>query len=182
MAKALVGRPLVTFPKPDPESSSNPMVSGELVQGEYHEILYYLSRVNDYQFNNWEEGVKRWLLTNSVDINKFKATASAPIIGTTPSVSVGDVGVTINSPGNGGFVADTITVNADAYSSNKVAKLEIYLNGNLIDSKIGDLGQSYKYIASLKPNNLDLQNVLIIRVTDASGIQSSKQVILYKNL
>ncbi len=180
MAKALVGRPLATFPKPSPEPSSNPIIRGELVQGEYHEILYYLGRVNDSQFNNWEVGVRKWLLTNQVNINKFKTTTSAPILGTAPSAPVGDIGVTINSPGNGGFITDTIAVNAEVYSNNKITKLEIYLNDNLIDSKVGDLEQSYKYTSSLKPNNLDLQNILVVRVTDASGAQSSKQVILYK--
>ncbi len=181
MAKALANRPLVTFPKPDPESSSNPIVRGELVQGEYHEILYYLDRVNDSQFNNWEEGVKKWLLTNKVDVNKFKTTTSAPVVGTAPNAPAGDMGVTINSPSNGSFITDTIDVSADAYSNNKITKLEIYLNEKLIDSKVNDLGQSYKYITSLKPNNLELQNILVIRVTDESGIQSSKQVIVYKN-
>lgn len=182
MAKALANRPLVTFPKPDPESSSNPTVRGELVLGEYHEILYYLGKVNDPQFNNWEGGVKKWLLTNQVDINKFKTTTSAPIIGAVPSPPTGDMGVTINGPDNGGFVTDTIVVNASAYSNNKITKVEVYLNDVLVDSRLGDLGQSYKYIASLKPNNLDLQNILTVRVTDANGAQSSKQLILYKNI
>lgn len=182
ITKALVNKPLVTFPKPNQESSSNPIVRGELVQGEYHEILYYLNRVNDPQFNNWEEGVKRWLLTNKVDVNKFKTTASAPVVGNILSAPIGNAGVIINSPRNGSFVADTIAVDAEAYSNNRITKLEIYLNDNLLDSKVGDLGQSYKYAASLKPNNLDLQNVLVVRVTNADGAQSSKQVIIYKNL
>ncbi len=181
MAKALSNRPLVTFPRPDHESSSNPIIRGELVRGEYHEILYYLGRVNDSQFNNWEEGVKRWLLNNQVNINKFKTTASAPVIETTTNAPAGDIGLTINSPGNGSFVAGIININVDAYSNNKVSKLEVYLNDNLIDSKVGDFGKSYKYTASLKPNNLDLQNVLVVRVTDIGGTQSSKQVIIYKN-
>ena len=181
MAKALANRPLVTFPRPDHESSSNPIIRGELVRGEYHEMLYYLGRVNDSQFNNWEEGVKRWLLTNQVNINKFKTTASVPVVETTPNAPAGDIGLTINSPGNGGFFTDTIVINAYAYSNNKISKLEVYLNDNLIDSRVGDFGKSYKYTASLKPNNLDLQNVLVVRVTDVVGTQSSKQVIIYKN-
>lgn len=181
MAKALADMPLATFPKPDPESSSIPVVRGELVEGEYHEILYYLNRINDPQFNNWEEGVRLWLLTHQFDINKFKTTTSVPITGTAPSAPAGNIGVTINSPNNGDFITDTININAEAYSDNKITKLEIYLNNNLIDSKVGDWGQLYKYTSSLKPSNLDIQNILVIRVTNEDGIQSSKQVILYKN-
>ncbi len=181
ISKALASRTLNTFPKPEPILSENPIIRGEFVEGEYHNILYYLGRINDPQFNNWEEGVKNWLLANKVDLNKFKTAVSGRSFDflSSPNVSAGDITLSVASPKNGDFVSEEVGVEVRASSPSKITKLEIYLNDQLIENVINDLGTSYDYKSTLKPK-LDTQNIMVIRITNESGSKASKSIILFK--
>ena len=180
MTKVLPKKDLETFPRPDPVSSSNPVIRGELVQGEYHEILYYLGRVNDSQFNNWETGVKNWLIYNQVDLNRFKTTTSFVLDSTSESVSTGEISLDLVTPKNGDFIKDEVQVEADIRSVSKITKLEVYFNNILVESLVKDLGNSYSYRSTIRPTNADVQNILVVRATNESGLQSSKEVIVFK--
>ena len=180
MTKVLPKKDLETFPRPDPVSSSNPVIRGELVQGEYHEILYYLGRVNDSQFNNWETGVKNWLIYNQVDLNRFKTTTSFVLDSTSESVSTGEISLDLVTPKNGDFIKDEVQVEADIRSVSKITKLEVYFNNILVESLVKDLGNSYSYKSTIRPANADVQNILVVRATNESGLQSSKEVIIFK--
>jgi len=180
MTKVLPKKDLETFPRPDPVSSSNPVIRGELVQGEYHEILYYLGRVNDSQFNNWETGVKNWLIYNQVDLNRFKTTTSFVLDSTSESVSTGEISLDLVTPKNGDFIKDEVQVEADIRSVSKITKLEVYFNNILVESLVKDLGNSYSYKSTIRPANADVQNILVVRATNESGLQSSKEVIVFK--
>ncbi|MCL4530597.1 MAG: Ig-like domain-containing protein [Chloroflexi bacterium] len=186
MAAALKDRPLLTFNKPDPVYSTNPILNGELIKGDQHDILYYLGRVNDPQFINWEAGVKSWLSSNQIDFSKFQVSTS-PVVGplnnppaTTATGASGAIQINLSSPQNGDFITNQINVSAAALSLNTITKIEVYLNNNLIDSKVGSFGNNYTYAASLTPDNIGLQNILVIRVTDSSGANFSKQLILFR--
>jgi 1A family penicillin-binding protein len=186
MAAALKDRPLLTFNKPDPIYSTNPILNGELIKGEQHDILYYLGRVNNPQFINWEEGVKLWLQLHTVDFNKFQVSTYTPTQtnpnNATQNTTSADrvIQITINSPKNGDFISDQINITALVASSSTISKIEVYLNNNLIDSKIGDLGNSYNYTTSLAPSGINTQNILVIRATASNSATSTQQVILFK--
>ncbi len=183
MAAALKDRPLTTFNKPDAVYSTNPILRGELAKGDQHDILYYLGRVNDPQYINWEEGVKLWLQSNTVNFGKFQTSDYSPqqgISNTTTPTTGGPIQLNVSSPKNGDFITSQVNISALAESGNGLSKIEVYLNNNLIDSKVGELGNSYNYAASLTPVGLSLQNMLVIRATDANGGSSSKQLILFK--
>jgi len=179
-SKALANKPLSTFPRPEPISSSNPILRGELIEGEYHNILYYLGRVNDPQFNNWEEGVRSWLIFNQVNLNKFKTTSSPPVFLSSPSASSENINLDLLTPRNGDFIGDDFVVEANINSVSKITKLEVYLNNKLVENVISDLGNNYSYRSTIKPLNLELQNVLVMRVTNESGLTASKEVIIFK--
>ena len=186
MASALKDRPLLTFNKPDPVYSANPVLNGDLIKGDQHDILYYLGRVNDPQFINWEEGVRLWLQSHAVDFNKFQVSTYTPtstdLNSTTTNTANtgGAIQINLDSPKNGDFITDQINITAGMSSSNVLSKVEIYLNNNLIDSRVGDLGNSYNYAASLAPGGINTQNILVVRATNSSGATSTQQVILFK--
>ncbi len=170
--------PPETFNKPDPIQSDNPILRGELVEGEPHEILHYLNRLNDSQYNNWEEGLKKWLQTNSFDPSKFTVSSNAPTTSGNESESGGII-INITSPKNGDMVTDRLDINSTATSKARITKLETYWNGKLIDSKLGDLGESYTYQASFSLLSVEPQNLLTIRVTDKNNLQTEKSLILF---
>lgn len=181
MEKALTNKQLNTFPRPEAVTSANPIIRGELIEGEYHNILYYLGRINDPQFNNWETGVKQWLLSNKVDLNKFKTTTTLPILDSTAEAThSGDIRLNIVNPRNGDFIEGEINIEAELTSTSKITKLEIYLNSELVENALSDLGTSYVYKTTIKPLNIDIQNLLVVRATNEGGFKISKEVILFK--
>jgi len=161
-------------------------LNGDLIKGDQHDILYYLGRVNDPQFINWEEGVRLWLQSHAVDFNKFQVSTYTPtstdLNSTTTNTANtgGAIQINLDSPKNGDFITDQINITAGMSSSNVLSKVEIYLNNNLIDSRVGDLGNSYNYAASLAPGGINTQNILVVRATNSSGATSTQQVILFK--
>ncbi len=180
ISKALAGRMLNTFPRPEPITSPNPVVRGELIEGEYRSILYYLNRINDPQFVNWEMAIFGWLTKNAVDINKFKTTTKSSFDSSPKTTSNGSIKMELLKPKNGYFIQDEIDIEAELSSTSKINKLEVYLNNELIESIISDLGTSYSYKTVLRPLNLDIQNLLVIRAANDGGSKVSREVILFK--
>ncbi len=181
LSQALSGRPLLTFTKPETNFNDNPILRGELVRGEYHELLYYLGRLDDPQFNNWEEGIKYWLQTNRVEPNRFAISRTSPPSGVAPSEKGGAVQVSINSPSGGSFVSEDLRVDVTVASIKPLAKIEVYLNDQLIDSDVsGGLGSNLNYKKTFMTNSLALQNLLVFRATDSAGLVGEGRVILFK--
>jgi len=71
----LNNNPKENFIEPDFPFINKPILNGQLVPGETHEILYYVDKNNplgeppqnpsdDPQYIMWEEGLKRWLNQN----------------------------------------------------------------------------------------------------------------------
>lgn len=180
-SQALKGKPLTTFNKPDQIESDNPILRGELIKDEFHNILYYLNRTNDAQFTNWEEGVKNWVQINNFDGSKFKIVEQTNTPAETTILPKSDIQIDLISPKNGDFIKDDIlSIDASINSVAEINKIELYFNNNLIDSKIVNLGKTYAYKATIKPNKVDLQNLLVLKVTDSNGIKANKEVIIYK--
>lgn len=170
-----------TFTKPDPIQSDNPVLRGELPAGDRHEVLYYLNRQNDSQYKNWEAGLQEWLKTNSPDTTKFAVADSTPASPAPAASAPGadDTAITVSSPKNGDTFTDGFNINAQINSPAEIAKIEVYFNNGLLDSKIGDLGQSYSYTAAFSPALKNQQNLLTIKVADKNGKQTEKSLILF---
>src|SRR3989344_4723889 len=100
MSRALPALPVEYFNPPDPVVGNLPILNGEMMEGEYHSILYYLGRQNDSQYPGWEAGITEWLLTSTVDYAKFAAPAGTE--------SIGFLALDVRTPKNG----DTLGSNA----------------------------------------------------------------------
>lgn len=180
-SQALKNKPLTTFNKPDPIETDKPILRGELIKGEFHNILYYFDRLGDAQFTNWEEGVKNWVQINNFDGSNFKTVEQINTPTTTDTLPKSDIQINLASPKNGDFIKDNIiNVDASINSVAEISKIELYFNNNLMDSRIINLGKTYNYKTSLMPSKTDLQNLLVLKVTDSNGAKTSKEVIIYK--
>jgi len=180
MSRALEGKPLTTFQQPDPTPTDNPALRGELVEGSFRSILYYLGRIGDPQFSHWETGVSYWLQYNSVDTSKFNIVSADSVGGAASNPSGGSIDLSFTSPKNGSFVGDVLNVRFSVNSERDIEKVEVYLNDALIDSLVGGLGKKTSYQKEIKSSSLGLQNLITVRVLDEGGLRAEKGVIVFK--
>lgn len=170
------------FTNPDPIETRNPMLKGELTPGENHDILYYMGRINDPQFKNWEEGILEWLKTNQVDFSKFTGQLNGSI-SMSSSISRFDSGIEIVSPQNGEIASgQNLTVTAVIKSQNPIKKVSVYWNNKLVDEKDVSDNQtmSFDYSSIIALTEINIQNILSVVSTDASDKTSRADVILFK--
>jgi len=178
-SQALTGKPLSTFIRPDPVFSDNPVLRGQLINGSLHTILYHLGLQTDPQFNNWEVGIRGWLQNNSVDERRFPL-VEASESGNSSLGTSGNIDIDILSPENGSFVSQNVSLQIKVSSDNPIDSVEIYLNGGLIEMETDNLDESFTYKADVPFNLLDLQNLIMIRVTDDEGFVSESEVIVFR--
>lgn len=180
MVRALENKPLQTFPRPDPVQASHPIFRGQLIQGEFHSVLYYLGRRGDPQFNNWEAGIEAWLKTNTVNTSKFGFGSPGEGVGEGRATRSPDsIEINVFRPTSGEFVGSSFPLSFSVNSSGELEKVEVYLNNNLIESKIGGLGEQFNFEAVIAPQNLEPQNLLVIRATSAGGSSADRKIIFY---
>lgn len=184
-----------TFTSPEPVNSDNPTIRGELVtdvNGNYHDVLHYLDRYNDSQYKNWEDGVKTWLASNSLNPNKYIASANPAIgFGTASTVSAivyqpaqSSVQVDIVSPKNGEMTASNVVminanISATGGTNPFIARVEVYLNNALIDVREGNLGPSFGYFSQYMPTMLNPQNLLTVKAIDSTGASAQRDIIFF---
>jgi len=178
-SQALAGKPLSTFVRPDSVFSDNPVLRGQLINGSLHTTLYHLDLGADPQFNNWEVGVRGWLQNNSVDERRFPL-VDASESGNFSLGNYGNINIDVLSPENGLFVSGDISLRIRVSSDNPVDNVEVYLNGNLVEKETDNLNKSFTYKTDIPFNLLDLQNLLVIRVTDDEGFVSESEVIVFR--
>ena len=180
MSRALPKFPAVGFNHPAPTSTTNPVLRGELVRDGFHNILYYLNRVGDPQYQNWEAGVRGWLQTNSVDLSRFELVEASEGFGSGDAGGEGEINLKIDEPRNGDFTDGSILVGFKVESKRPIAKIEIYFNDRLVATEFGDLGRKPSYETTLSPNDIRLQNSLVIRVVDEAGLREERELIIYR--
>jgi len=178
-SQALVGKPLSTFVRPNSVFSDNPVLRGQLIEGGFHTTLYHLGLETDPQFNNWEVGVRSWLQNNSVDERRFPL-VNASESGNSSLGNSGNIDIDVLSPKNGLFVSEDLSLRIKVSSNNPVDSVEVYLNGDLIERETDDLDKSFTYKTDIQFNLLDLQNLIVIRVTDNKGFVSENEVIVFR--
>jgi membrane carboxypeptidase/penicillin-binding protein PbpC len=197
MNEALKDRPTEAFARPEDIFVDKPMLKGEYIVNfwsggqkypQVHDLLFYLDKndplgpvladpQSDSQFENWEEPTLAWARAN---IPNFDQEYNKPV----PSdaqIRTGDSSLFVDviSPVNGSFIGSQINLVANIKSALNIKKVEVYFNGSLID-QLGGLGGNYYYSRTLRPTNVDIQNILKVVVIDESGKRFEKEIILYK--
>lgn len=126
-------------------SSTPPELIGEKTGPAYHSILYYVDKNNplgpapenpsqDPQFNLWEEAIKKWAL--SATSTPLVQTATSTPNGTgNPSSGIAPAEAPqikiINPPNNQMIISNSLSVETEVSSNNKISRVEYYINGNL---------------------------------------------------
>lgn len=182
--EAVKKRPNESFIEPQPVSADIPILRGELDRTNVHNILYFLNRLDDPQYQNWEEGVQGWLKNNlnSSIFESLQSHNSGLQISEGITGSNTLPGITLISPKNGDFIGEDSKVEALLRSDSPIQKIGLYLNGNLVGEAIGG-GTEINYQSlplGIFSGQLKQQNVLKLRIADAEGKISEKEIIVYR--
>lgn len=146
------------FPSPEPVLSDNPILSGKLVDGELHSILYYLGREGDSQYQNWEEGIEAWLSANG------KESIRIPIITNDDLDGGGPLSIKIDSPKDKSVVKNPFDLEIDIKSEKTLKRVRVYVENDLILSKNGDLGDDFTIKERIDLDNLEGKSNLELKV------------------
>lgn len=176
-SRAIPKRPTASFNQPGPISSDNPALRGVLSGGELHDLLYYLGRGSDPQSSLWEAGVRSWLTSNSVDLSRFSTESGES--GQSNYPPSGQISIEIKSPMNGVVTRGSINLHFEAKSENPISRIEVYLNDDLVDEVVDDLGKEVSYKKTLIPSGLKSQNLLVVRVIDNAGTVAERELSLF---
>jgi 1A family penicillin-binding protein len=179
MSKAQPLLPVESFPSPEPTSSDNPVFSGKLIKGEFHSVLYYLEKMNDPQYQNWEAGIRAWLSVNGEAAIKIPF-ALEESSGSTGPVSSDKLEISFVSPQDGDGVDQEFLLIADVVSPEDLKRVKVYLNGVLTVSKSGDLGSSLRLEENIKVEGSSLRNRLVIEATDEGGDLRREEIVVYR--
>jgi len=182
MTQALSGKSAEGFPRPDPITPQKPVLAGEyVVNGEIHDILYYVDKNNptgpnpsdpgsDSQFSNWESGVLEWarnnpqIISSQNNLNLTKIDA--------PQIE-------IKKPLSGEFVSSPINIQAKIKSGSPIKEIKILINNSLVRTENQNLGINYDLNWQIDSSNLSPQNSLEISVLDEAGKISKQNTIFY---
>ena len=175
MSRALPELPVEYFNRPDPAIGSSPVTNGQLIDGEYHSILYYLGRQNDSQYPGWEAGIQSWLLSNP-------APTRFPFYKADPEADVAESGGPINirflSPDDGDGVRRTFVLRARVDGKNDIVTVNIYMDDSLKAEYSGNFGKSYAVKESLAGGGAS-QSRIKIEVEDEDGNSSSSEITVF---
>lgn len=201
MKEALKTQPSISFNKPNPVLNQKAMLRGEYtanykigakIYPHIHDILYYVDKNNpqgpqpsnpekDSQFNNWEEPTLKWAGEN---ILNFTQNYNYPL----PAEAQSEIEtktfkpqINIISPKNGDFIKmSAVPVQTNITGQFDISKIQLFFNEELKDERAGNFGKEITYQFNLAPLKIELQNSLKIKVSDSSGNEDVKEVILYK--
>lgn len=176
-SRALEGKPLATFKKPDRIFTDNPVLNGQLIKDSLHTILYHVGLRTDPQYDNWEVGVQNWLRGHSVDENRFRL-VDEPIGNSL--IGEGRININVLSPQSGSFASDPLVARFKISSDKNIDRVELFLNGNLLDVVTDDLGNNFIYETEIDGGLLGLQNLVVLRVIGEDGLRVEEEVIVFK--
>ncbi|MFA4999290.1 MAG: transglycosylase domain-containing protein [Parcubacteria group bacterium] len=178
-AEAVKLRPNEPFPKPEPQATTIPVLRGELDRQNPHNILFYLNRLTDPQYLNWEEGVQNWLRNNilpeiSTPTYSYAEGEETPgVVGDGPKIEFFGIK-------NGDFITGDLSLQSTIHSGAVITQVEVYLNDQLIDVMTGNFGTEMNYQKVISNNEFRSQNKLVIKAADSSGASGEKEVIIYR--
>ncbi|MBI1960945.1 MAG: penicillin-binding protein [Candidatus Liptonbacteria bacterium] len=191
--RALGGRAVEAFPRPDPVITDKPILNGDYLAGmQIHSILYWVDKRDprgpvpvepqgDSQFLNWEEGVLAWAREHLPDFALYNQGGAASAGWRTAGTgSAGSARVTFQSPVNGDFISDRVSIRAVIESPLTITRIETLFNDKRVDQRAGSFGTRASYDFAFLPLDIGLQNTVTIRVWDIANAQSEARVIVYK--
>lgn len=158
---------------------------------EFHDILHYVNKNNplgvmpldpndDPQYQNWENGVKNWLLANGSSNNSWTRYLSPGTTSssTTTAVNTGSAPVITNiNPSNGAYIQSPFTLKATVTSGVGLKRIEIFINGRLI--QMNDVSGTSYQISPVIYETLNPQNIVELRVFDQMNRETRVPIILY---
>ncbi len=172
MSRALPKLPVEYFNRPDPAVGSSPTMNGQLLGGEYHNILYYLGRQNDSQYPGWETGVQLWLTLNPKP-TRFPAVKE----GSNAKID-SELNIEFLTPDNGDKVNQTFVLRAKVSSKNKITAARVYLDDSLKAEYSGNFGKSLSIKEDLIGGGIP-QSRIRIEVNDEDGNLQSNEIIVF---
>lgn len=195
MKEAIAGMPAETFTKPDPTSASKMILLGNyLANYQIHNILHYVDKQNpvdpepsdpeqDPQYRNWEGPVEEWARRNLPNYNLYNRgfipaeQAPAQLLETAEILKPR---ITLVTPINGQFTSGDLAIEALIRAPLQGIKLEVIINGKILDQKSGQVGITFTYKVAIPHSALELQNTVTVRVTDAFGNVVEKTAIVFQ--
>ncbi len=177
-SEAVKLRPNEPFPKPEPQGTSIPILRGELDRANPHNILFYLNRLNDPQYPNWEAGVQDWLRTHILPETSVPTYSYAE--GDSPDSAGNGLKIEFTNLRNGDFVTNDPLVQVKITSGSDINQVEVYINDRLADVVSGNIGKIANYQKVFSINDFKSQNKIVIKASDTSGNTSEKELIIYR--
>jgi len=166
------------FPVPEPIETTIPILRGELNRENPRNILFYLNRLDDPQFPNWEAGVQNWLKTNILPETLVPTRTSQAGArnengaSTKPNINVLNIR-------NGDFITQDLLLQAEIRSNTDIQQINIYINDRLVDTVLGDTQRQINYQKTFSINEFKSQNKLVIEAINIAG-NTRAELILYR--
>jgi len=178
ISQAVKLRPNESFSAPEPMKATIPILRGELNRENPRNILFYLNRLDDPQFPNWEVGVQNWLRTNAlpetlVPTHSFPAGRDEGIISAGPKINILNIR-------NGDFITQDLLLQVNIVSNIDIQQVRIYINDVLVDIADGQSRKEINYQKTFSINELKKQNKVVIQVIDIANNISKRELILYR--
>ncbi len=178
-SQAVQLRPNEAFPRPSPQGATIPRLRGELNRENPRNILFYLNRLTDPQFINWETSVQHWLKNNIlpetlIPTHSYAAGEENPgVIGPGPRINI----ISIQ---NGDFITSDLSLQARITSGANIQKIRVYINNRLVDEQVGNFSTHINYQRTFSLNEFISQNKIIIKAIDANQNIGEEQLIIYR--
>ena len=177
-SKAVRTRPNEPFPKPEPQGTTIPILRGEIDKENPHNILFYLNRLDDPQYFNWETGVQEWLRTHILPEISIPTYSYAEGEETPDSVRSG-LKIEFLNPKNGDFITGDTLFQSKITSIEDIVRIETYVNDRLIDIIAANSGKNINYQKIIPFYEFKNQNRVVIKIIDSLG-NSGKELIVYR--
>jgi len=177
ISQAVIKRPNETFLKPDLIGIDVPILRGELDTDNIHNILFYLNKLSDPQYSNWEEGVQNWLKNNILP--EISESTYSYIKGIEQTSDMGP-SIEIIGLNNGDFISDNPILQFKALSNTGLQKVEIYINEQLLETLTENLGMEVNYLKTIPSEIFKSQNKITILALDLGDIYNQKEIIVYR--
>lgn len=189
-AEALKTQPKQSFNRPNEVQESKPILNGDYAaNNQIHSELFYVDKTDplgpypanpskDPQFNNWESAVSGWAKINMPEYSQNSQQSQGAIF---PTDSLSPLpSIKILNPQLGGFVSSPINIVADITSYYQIKKINVYFNGQPVQSFTGNFGTNYRFNWVLNTSSLEPQNSIMIEVSDEKNRISKAETIVYK--
>lgn len=179
-SEAFKNEPALTFIKPEPIYTTTPVLQGIIDKTNIHDILYFLNRASDSQYQNWEESTKSWVNINGMPI--YWGTATYTFKNEGSLQTTGNRGLSVNFifPKNGDFIDSSSEIKTEISSESNIKSIDLYLNGELLNHLAGNFGTKTNQNFIFKQATLKPQNSLLLRATNESNNSVEEEIIIFQ--